>query len=105
MILQPKRGRVEHAVDIIGGLARRHDDTIQKAMANDYLWQSAAGPVDVCSSDIASIFMNAYLVFGLDQLEGALDRVVRDLPSTGRGQIDMALDLARTAGEERSKES
>lgn len=102
-IMQPKTDGLEQAVAIIGGLARRYDDTIQQAMANDHLWRNAAAPVDVGSFDIASIIMIAYQVFGADRLEENLDRVIRDLPITGRGQIDMALELAHASGQERSQ--
>jgi hypothetical protein len=99
-MMEPKGDSAERVADVIGGLARRYDDTMQQAMANDYLWQNAAAPVDVGSFDIASIAMNASRVFGPDRMEGALERVLGGLPSMGRGQIEMALELARAADEE-----
>lgn len=79
--------------DLLGDLARRYEESVRPAMANTYLWENGAAPVDVGNVDIAALTLSGYLVFG-EQFEASLRARRESLDDLARVQLDLAMNLA-----------
>lgn len=94
---------LDAVVSVIVNLARRYDESMQLAMVNQYLWSNAAAPVDVGNFEIAALTTSAFYAFAplmsVDRVDSFLRRSIAGATPLARGQIEIALDMARTSYE------
>ncbi len=75
-------------------MSRDYAETINSAMANAYLWNHAASPVDVGDIDISGITAILARRVGRDRVLIALDERASDLGSIGRTPIEIGIEIA-----------
>ncbi|MFC0100565.1 hypothetical protein ACFFKH_23975 [Micromonospora marina] len=75
-------------------MAASYATAINSAMANEYLWFSAASPVDVGDVDIAAIAALAARRFGIEPVVAALSRRAEQHDPLTRVPLELAVELA-----------
>jgi hypothetical protein len=85
-------------LDAIAGhldaMAVSYATAINSAMANEYLWFSAASPVDVGDIDIAAIAVLAARRFGVERVRAALSQRAEQHDPLTRVPLELATEMA-----------
>jgi hypothetical protein len=77
---------------LLSAMSVRYEQSMQLAMANQYLWNHGAAPVDVGNVDIATLTIAAYRTYREDFTE-RMEPMIETLPSLAKVQMQIGMEL------------